>query len=111
MPEFPKGHPVATSFGFTLALDGVSADEIDVLIDGKSARGLGLLIIDVVQANRSADHETDRTFAVSLDTSNFPEGSFEELEGVISKKTDKFLFHYHQLTLTERHRWSHYFRL
>ena len=90
--EFPKGYPVATSFGFTLALDGVSADEIDVLIDGKSARELGLLIIDVVQANRSADHETDRTFAVSLDTSNFPEGSFEELEGVISKKNGQISF-------------------
>jgi hypothetical protein len=32
---FPTGLPVSTEFAFTLTLDGVSAAEIDVLIDGK----------------------------------------------------------------------------
>jgi hypothetical protein len=90
--EFPKGFPVATGFAFTLSLDGVSASEIDVLIDGKSARELGLLTIEVVQTNRSDAGETTRTLVVSLDTSNFPEGSFENLEGVIGKKNGQVAF-------------------
>jgi len=90
--EFPKGFPVVASFAFTLSLDGVSANEIDVLIDGKSARELGLLTIEVVQTNRSDAGETTRTLIVSLDTSNFPEGSFENLEGVIGKKNGQVAF-------------------
>jgi len=90
--EFPKGFPVVANFSFTLSLDGVSANEIDVMVDGKSARELGLLTIEVVQTNRSGAGETTRTLVVSLDTSNFPEGSFENLEGVIDKKNGQVAF-------------------
>ena len=89
---FPTGFPVATEFAFTLTLDGVSVAEIDVLIDGKSARELGLLTVEVVQAYRSTESETLRTFAVSLDSSNFPEGTFEDLEGVVKKKNGSVSF-------------------
>ena len=89
---FPTGLPVATEFAFTLTLDGVSAAEIDVLIDGKSARELGLLTVEVVQAYRSTESETVRTFAVSLDSSNFPEGTLENLEGVVKKKNGSVSF-------------------
>ena len=37
----------SSDLAFTLTLDGVSAAEIDVLIDGKSARELGLLTVEV----------------------------------------------------------------
>jgi PKD repeat protein len=80
----PGGFPVAEMFIFTVTLPGVTAVEIDVLIDGVSAKAQDLVSVDSVAFN-------GRQFTVTVVTSKFPDG-IHTAEGVIAKPNGTVTF-------------------
>jgi len=78
---FPGGFPVTKTFTFTFNAVGVSAPEIDVLVNGASARKLGTLTV-VGEAP---------LFTVTVDTSTTPDGVYT-LQGVVTKRNGSAKF-------------------
>ncbi|MDP6995362.1 MAG: pectinesterase family protein, partial [Candidatus Poribacteria bacterium] len=83
--QYPNGWPVTTEFDFSLTLNGVNASEIDIMIGGQSARQMGWLTVEMVQANRSAAASTERTFIIRLDTTQLTGGNLQQISGLVSK--------------------------
>ena len=79
----PGGFPVAEMFIFTVTLPGVTAVEIDVLIDGVSAKAQGFVSVDSVAFNGQ--------LTVTVRTSKFPDG-IHTAEGVIAKPNGTVTF-------------------
>ncbi|MBI1928589.1 hypothetical protein HYR99_30645, partial [Candidatus Poribacteria bacterium] len=79
------GPEVAVTKQFTFTLEGISGvteKEIDVLINGESARKLGLFSIVT---------EGPNTFKVTIDTSTLPDGVYT-LQGVVTKRNGSAKF-------------------
>jgi methionine-rich copper-binding protein CopC len=101
---YPGGFPVLNEFVLTFISSDITADNIDIFIDGVSARARGILIVEEIQAealaapvatNRQLALQTVlRTFSVSLDTSDpsvVPPG-VRNLLGAINKPNGSTTF-------------------